>query len=77
MQPHSFFCSLREIHLRNMQNLKSICKKSLWFPALKQVYMENCPNVEKLQLEVNSASGFEILALDECSAKVKIILVKE
>ena len=76
-QKDSFFPSLRVIRLKNMQNVKSICKKSLRFLALKQVYVENCPNLEKLRFEVNSAPLLEILYLDECTKMEELIAVEE
>ena len=74
---NSFFPRLRTIMLQNMQNLKSICKQPLLFPNLKEVYVINCQELEKLPFELNSASCLETLTLRKCTKMVEIIGVEE
>ena len=73
----SFFPRLREIRLTNMQNLKSICRNPLLLPCLEEVWMCNCPNLEKLPFELNSATCLQILDLNKCTKLVEIIAVEE
>ena len=50
-QKHSFSCSLIDIILENMENLKSICGQPLLFPRLNTLQVKNCPKLEKLPLQ--------------------------
>ena len=77
IQKNSFFPRLREIVLKNMQNLKNICGRPLLFPSLKKVFVKNCPELEKLSLELKSTTCLEILELYECPRMVEIIIVEE
>ena len=47
------------ITLENMQNFKSMREQPLLFPSLKTVHVENCPELEKLPFELNSATCLE------------------
>ena len=76
-QNNSFFPRLRTIMLQNMQNLQSICKQPLLFPNLKEVYVINCQELEKLPFELNTASCLETLTLKKCNKMVEIIEVEE
>ena len=76
-QKNSFLPHLREIVLKNMQNLKNICGQPLLFPSLKKVFVKNCPELEKLSFELKSTTCLEILELYECPRMVEIIIVEE
>ena len=76
-QKNSFFCSLKVIILENMQNLKSICGQPFLFSSLKKVHVENCPELQKLPLELNSVSCLETIVLKECNKMVEILAVEE
>ena len=52
-QKDSFFPSLTLICLADMQNLKCICKHPLLFPRLKEVWVKDCPELEKLPFDPN------------------------
>ena len=76
-QKDSFFPSLTKIELRSMQNLKCICKRPLLFPRLEEVSVRDCPEMETLSFELNSAPCLEYLLLQECGKLVEIITVEE
>ena len=76
-QKDSFFPSLTTIDLEGMQNLKCICKQPLLFPRLKKVWVKDCPELEKLPFELNSAPCLEVLSLFHCNKLVEIIAVEE
>ena len=72
----TFLCSIREITLEDMQNLRSICKKPSLFPSLKEMYVKNCPKLERLPFELNSAPCLETLVLKECTKMVEIVAME-
>ena len=76
-QKDSFFPSLRCIFLEDMHNLKSVCKPPLFFPSMKEITLNNCPELEKLPFELRSAPCLEVLQLLGCNKMVEIIGVEE
>ena len=48
---------LKELFLENLRNLKSIYKRALPFPSLKEIGVFRCPNLRKLPLNSNSATN--------------------
>ena len=76
-QKDSFFPSLRHIFFMNMQNLKSVCKQPLLFPSLKEIFVNNCPEYEKLPFELGSAPCLELLELAQCNKIEEIIGIEE
>jgi len=41
------FSSLETLHLQTLSNLRSICPKTLPFPALIEIHVSQCPSLEK------------------------------
>ena len=76
-QKEPFFPSLTKIILAGMQNLKCICKRPLLFPRLEKVWVEDCPELETLSLELNSGPCLELLFLCWCDKLVEIITFEE
>ena len=60
-----------------MQNLKCICKCPLLFPCLTHVWVEDCPQLKTLSLELNSGPCLEFLSLHQCNKLVEIITIEE
>ncbi|KAL6334955.1 hypothetical protein AAG906_023760 [Vitis piasezkii] len=53
----SIFSRLVVLQLDNLPNLKSIYKRPLPFPSLKEIFLGRCPNLRKLPLNSNSATN--------------------
>ena len=53
----SIFSRLVTLWLHDLPNLKSIYKRPLPFPSLKQIHVRRCPNLRKLPLNSNSATN--------------------
>ncbi|XP_058105862.1 probable disease resistance protein At5g63020 [Magnolia sinica] len=50
--------NLRELYLRHLGKLKSICKQVIICPSLKRIDIEGCPRLKKIPLSLgNSTSG--------------------
>ncbi|XP_034696472.1 disease resistance protein RFL1-like [Vitis riparia] len=63
----SIFSRLEELWLDNVPNLKSIYKKALPFPSLKEMRVSRCPNLRKLPLNSNSATNTLIIIAGDSS----------
>ena len=48
---------LDKLFLDNLRHLKSIYKRALPFPSLKEISVYRCPNLRKLPLNSNSATN--------------------
>ncbi|KAJ9692227.1 hypothetical protein PVL29_011343 [Vitis rotundifolia] len=56
-QNPSIFSRLVELRLIDLPNLKSIYRRALPFPSLKEIRVFRCPNLRKLPLNSNSATN--------------------
>ncbi|KAI9085681.1 hypothetical protein K1719_032524 [Acacia pycnantha] len=48
------FSNLTSLRLISLNNLRSICRMTLQFPSLKEIYIEGCPNLKKLPFNSQS-----------------------
>ncbi|XP_054778829.1 probable disease resistance protein At5g63020 [Prosopis cineraria] len=55
----NLFCSLTYLDLKNLTELRSICRMALQFPCLKEITVNNCSRLRKLPF--NSQSGLKNL----------------
>ena len=53
----SIFSRLVTLQLEDLPNLKSIYKRALPFPSLKEINVGGCPNLRKLPLNSNNATN--------------------
>ena len=53
----SIFSRLVTLQFDDLPNLKSIYKRALPFPSLKEIFVLRCPNLSKLPLNSNSATN--------------------
>ena len=56
-QSLTIFSRLNELRLNDLPNLKSICRRALPFPSLKEISVFGCPNLRKLPLNSNNATN--------------------
>lgn len=55
------FLSLTALHLEDLPCLKSICLHALPFQSLTKVEVQQCPRLEKLPFDSNSAKSLELI----------------